>query len=123
MAILRDPKTGSMNTIHICYDCDPDTYPTGKPIVDNEKAIQLPNSTKVVCSECFEERINKSRIKVLGVNHPESQRIIRAEDREVLRHNDAAKRLNDKAGTVLMKYKQNRYTGRTVLSSTSPLRP
>jgi len=114
MAILRDPKTGNMNTIHVCYDCDKETYPKGKPIIDNEKAIQLPNSDKIVCSECFEERINKSKIKLRGVNHPQSQQIILAEDRAVGELNRAAKRLNDKAGTICLRYKKNRYTNKIV---------
>jgi hypothetical protein len=117
--IIRDPKTGITDVIHICYECDPDEFPRGKPIINDPGATKDLNTGKWSCSYCNEERINKHRIKRLGVNHPDVQYIIQAEDRKVLQHNDAAKRLNDKAGVMLMKYKRNRYTGRMLLSSSS----
>ena len=55
-------------------------------------------------------------LRTLGPNHPKCQAFIKAEDRKVLRYNDAARRLNEKAGQHLMSYKRNRYTGNMPLS-------
>jgi|SRR5215207_8577594 len=109
--IIRDPKTGITDVIHLCFECDPNEFPKGKPIVNDPGAQKDLNTGKWICSECREESINKHRIKRLGVNHPDVQGIIKEEDMKVLRHNTAAKRLNDKARATLMKYKRNKYTG------------
>jgi hypothetical protein len=36
MHILRDIKTGERTIIRICHQCDPDTYPKGKPILPTD---------------------------------------------------------------------------------------
>ena len=38
--IIRDPKTGNTDMIHICYDCDVDLYPRGKPIINDPGATK-----------------------------------------------------------------------------------
>ena len=114
--VIKDPKTGITDVVYLCFDCDPDIYPKGKPIVNDPGAVKDLNTGKWSCSSCISERINKARIRRLGENHPDVQYIIKAEDRKVLRYNDAAKRLNEHAGATLMKYKRNRYTGRMLLS-------
>ena len=38
--ILKDPKTGITDMIHICYECDLSGYPSGKPIVNDPGAIK-----------------------------------------------------------------------------------
>jgi hypothetical protein len=115
----KDPKTGITDVVYLCFDCDPDIYPKGKPIVNDPGAVKDLNTGKWSCSSCISERINKARIRRLGENHPDVQYIIKAEDRKVLQHNIAAKRLNDKAGQYLMRYKRNRYTNSMPLSSST----
>jgi hypothetical protein len=53
----------------------------------------------------------------LGPQHPKCQAFIKAEDRNVRKLNDAARRLNEVSGQYLMGYKRNRYTGHMPLSS------
>jgi hypothetical protein len=117
--IIKDPKTGITDVIHLCFECDPNEFPRGKPIINDPGATKDLNTGKWICSECRTESINKHRIKRLGVNHPDVQYIIKAEDRKVLQHNIAAKRLNYKAGQYLMRYKRNRYTNSMPLSSST----
>jgi hypothetical protein len=109
--IIRDPKTGITDVIHICFDCDPDIYPRGKPIINDPGATKDLNTGKWICGPCQEERLNKMFLRTLGPNHPKCQAFIKAEDRKVLKHNDAARRLNGISGQHLMSYKRNRYTG------------
>ena len=56
-------------------------------------------------------------LRTLGPNHPKCQAFINKEEREVLKHNDAARRLNEVSGQTLMKYRRNKYTGSIPISS------
>ncbi len=112
-----------INYGHLCYECDPDIYPKGKPIFDDKGAIKDSNTGKWICSDCQSERINKGRIKRLGVNHPDVQGFIKTEERKVLKHNDAARRLNKVSGQHLMSYKRNRYTNSMPLSPSTSSPP
>ena len=69
-----------------------------------------------VCSECQTEDLNKMFLRTLGSQHPKCQAFIKAEDNQVRKHNDAARRLNEKSGQYLMFYKRNRYTNAMPLS-------
>jgi hypothetical protein len=88
-----------------------------KPIINDPGATKDLNTGKWICSDCRTERINKGRIKRLGINHPDVQGFINVEERKVLKHNDAARRLNEVSGQYLIKYKRNRYTGSMPLST------
>ena len=49
---MIDKTTGETRRIHICYECDPDHYPTGKPI-DPSDTLTRPNEKgEWVCGEC-----------------------------------------------------------------------
>ena len=106
-----------INYGHLCYECDPDIYPKGKPIFNDLGAKKDEKTGKWVCSDCITECINKGRIKRLGINHPDVQGFIKVEERKVLKHNDAARRLNEISGQYLMKYRRNKYTGSMPLST------
>ena len=116
MAILRDIKSGKIDFIRICNQCDPDTYPKGKPILPTDIGAKKDEKGNWVCSECQTEDLNRMFLRTLGPNHPKCQAFIKQEDREVQRYNDAARRLNEKAGQHLISYKRNRYTGNMPLS-------
>ena len=34
---LKDVTTGENHIIHVCYECDPEQYPEGKPILPSDK--------------------------------------------------------------------------------------
>ena len=57
MAILKDKSTGKISSLNFCYYCDQDTYPKGKPIVNDKGAILINNGWK--CSECITETNQK----------------------------------------------------------------
>jgi hypothetical protein len=113
--IIKDMKTGETSIVRICYQCDPDTYPRGKPIINymNAKKDEKGNW---VCSECQTEDLNKMFLRTLGPQHPKCQAFIKAEDNQVGKYNDAALRLNEVSGQHLMSYKRNRYTNSMPLS-------
>ena len=120
MNILRDmtgKKTGDMSIIGICHECDIREFPNGKPILPNDINAQKDEKGNWVCGPCQEESVNKMLLRNLGPEHPKVKTFVIAEDKNVLQHNTAAKRLNDKAGATLMLYKRNRYTGRMLLPS------
>ena len=119
MHILRDIKTGERTIIRICHQCDPDTYPKGKPILPTDINAKKDEKGNWVCSECQTESLNRMFLRTLGPNHPKCQAFIKAEDRNVRKLNDAARRLNEVSGQYLMKYKRNRYTGSMPLSRPS----
>jgi hypothetical protein len=62
-------------------------------------------------------RIMRIFLCTLGPNHPKCQAFIKAEDKRVRKHNDAARRLNEHSKQYLMRYKRNRYTGHMPLST------
>jgi hypothetical protein len=41
MPTLKDTVTGETYRMHICYECDPDQYPEGKPIDPSDKLAEL----------------------------------------------------------------------------------
>ena len=118
MAILRDIKSGETYRICLCHQCDPSTYPRGKPII-NDMNAKKDEKGNWVCSECQTEDLNRMFLRTLGPNHPKCQAFIKAEDNQVRKHNDAARRLNEVSGQYLMRYKRNRYTGHMPLSRPS----
>ena len=69
-----------------------------------------------VCGECVTKEENKRMLKLLGPQHSTCQTFIKEEERKVLEHNTAAKRLNDKTKQYLMPHKRNRYTNSMPLS-------
>ena len=113
--IIKDPKTGITDVIHLCFECDPDIYPRGKPIV-NDLSATKDEKGNWICSSCQEESLNRMFLRTLGINHPKVQCFIAAEDRKVRKYNDAARRLNEVSGQYLMSYKRNLYTGSMPLS-------
>jgi hypothetical protein len=117
MHILRDIKTGERTIIRVCHQCDPDTYPYGKPILPTDIGAKKDEKGNWVCSECQTEDLNRLFLRTLGPQHPKCQAFIKAEDRNVRKLNDAARRLNEVSGQYLMGYKRNRYTGHMPLSS------
>ncbi len=112
---MTGKKTGETSIVRICYSCDVDQYPNGNPII-NDMNARKDEKGNWVCSSCQEESLNKMFLRTLGPQHPKVKAFIETENKRVRKHNDAAKRLNDKAGATLMKYKRNRYTGRMLLS-------
>ena len=38
---LKDTTIGANYIIHVCYECDPDWYPNGKPILPSDKLADL----------------------------------------------------------------------------------
>ena len=103
MPILKDTTTGETYRIHICYQCDPEQYPKGKPIDITDWKARKDEKGNWVCGECQIEDINKRKLRMLGPNHPEVQAFIKEEDKQVRQHNDAARRLNQVSGQYLMK--------------------
>ena len=91
-------------------------YPRGKPIVNDINAKKDDKTGQWICSECQTEDLNRMFLRTLGPNHPKCQAFIKAEERKVLKHNDAARRLNEVSGQYLMQYKRNRYTNSMPLS-------
>ena len=90
----------------------PDIYPKGKPIDNTDWKARKNEKGNWVCGDCQIEELNKRKIRVLGPNHPDSKFIIELEDRQTKAYNKYAKRVNESVGAGL-KYKKNRYTGRT----------
>jgi hypothetical protein len=120
MNILRDmtgKNKGDMSIVGICHECNLSEFPNGKPILPNDINAQKNEKGNWVCGSCNEESINKMLLRNLGPDHPKVKTFVIAEDKRVLQHNTAAKRLNDKAHATLMLYKRNRYTGRMLLPS------
>jgi hypothetical protein len=110
-------KTGLPVTtrISVCYKCDPQTYPRGKPVINDEFARREKDGS-ITCSDCIMEEINKMKLRILGPNHPEVKAFIEAEDKALRRYNDAARRTNAKSNQFLIPYKRNRYTGNLPLT-------
>jgi len=102
MHILRDIKTGERTIIRVCHQCDPDTYPYGKPILPTDIGAKKDEKGNWVCSECQTEDLNRLFLRTLGPQHPKCQAFIKAEDRNVRKLNDAARRLNEVSGQYLM---------------------
>jgi hypothetical protein len=48
--VIKDPKTGITDVIHMCYSCDIEDYPAGKPIVNDPGATKDLNTGKWICS-------------------------------------------------------------------------
>jgi hypothetical protein len=111
MHILRDIKTGERTIIRVCHQCDPDTYPKGKPILPNDMMAKKDEKGNWVCSECQTESLNRMFLRTLGPNHPKCQAFIKQEDNDCKRWNNYVKRVNENMRAGL-KYKKNRYTGR-----------
>ena len=57
MAILRDIKSGETYRICLCHQCDPSTYPRGKPII-NDMNAKKDEKGNWVCSEYQTEDLN-----------------------------------------------------------------
>jgi len=95
---LKDTTTGENYVIHICYECDPDQYPNGKPILPSDKLAEPNEKGEWVCGECQIETLNKRKIRVLGLQHLEVQRIIQQEDNDCKRWNNYVKRVNQTMG-------------------------
>jgi hypothetical protein len=111
---LKDTTTGENYIIHVCYECDPDQYPNGKPIDPYTDKLAEPNEKgEWVCGECQIEDLNKNKIKVLGLEHKDVKPIIEKEDNECKRWNNGIKNLNQHL-KVGLKYRRNRYTGKVV---------
>src|SRR5215216_2626521 len=65
-----------------------------------------------VCGECQIEELNKHKMRVFGLQHPNVKAFIQKEDNDCRRWNNYVKRVNQTMGSDL-KYKKNRYTSRT----------
>ncbi|HEU4824440.1 MAG TPA: hypothetical protein VFS97_13530 [Nitrososphaeraceae archaeon] len=108
---LKDTTTGETRRIHICYECDPDQYPKGKPIDPNDSMARPNTKGEWVCGDCQIEELNKRKIRVLGPDHKDIKWFIDMENRQVKAYNNYAKRVNENMGAGL-KYRKNKYTGR-----------
>jgi Zn-finger protein len=90
----------------ICYECDRDLYPKGKPIFDDELAKQ-DSKGNWHCSDCQLTERRKTLLKVYGPNHVNTRYFLEHEDKKIRAWNQLAKQL----GTG--PYRKNKYTGRT----------
>jgi hypothetical protein len=45
-------NTGETRRIHICYECDPDQYPNGKPIDPNDSMAEPDSKGNWICGDC-----------------------------------------------------------------------
>jgi hypothetical protein len=110
---LKDATTGENHIIHVCYECDPEQYPEGKPILPSDKLAEPKANEKGegVCGECQIEELNKRKMRVFGLQHPDVKAFIQKEDADRKRWNNYVKRVNQTMGAGL-KYKKNRYTGK-----------
>jgi hypothetical protein len=107
---LKDATTRENHIIHVCYECDPKQYPEGKPILPSDKLAEPNEKGQWVCGECQIEELNKRKMRVLGLQHPDVKAFIQKEDNNCRRWNNYAKRVNENLGAGLI-YKRNRYTG------------
>ncbi len=60
--------------------------------------------------------LNKKKMKVLGLEHPDIKAFMAKEDNDCKRWNNYAKRVNENMNAGL-KYQRNRYTGGRLLVS------
>ena len=111
MPTLKDIITGETRRIQICYECDPDIYPNGKPIDPSDILAEPNEKGEWICGPCQTEELNKRKLKVLGPQHPDVKAFIIREDTKCKMWNNYAKRVNENMGAGL-KYQRNRYTGR-----------
>ena len=74
--ILKDTTTGETYRMHICYGCDPEQYPNGKPIDPSDTWAEPNKKGEWICGECQIEELNKRKLRVLGQQHSEVQQII-----------------------------------------------
>jgi hypothetical protein len=91
---------------HICYQCDVDIYPIGKPIDDNDKLAELlpDGSGRWTCGEYKIEELNN----VNASSWTHAQAFITREGREVERWNQYTRRVN-KTMNAGLPYKTNWY--------------
>jgi hypothetical protein len=83
MNILKDTTTGETFRVNICYKCDIDKYPTGKPIdITDKYARREENDGSWTCSECIIEELNRRKLRVLGPQHPDFKAFITKEDND-----------------------------------------
>jgi hypothetical protein len=52
MPLLKDTTTGENYQIHICYQCDSEQYPKGKPIDSNDWKAKKDEKGNWVCGDC-----------------------------------------------------------------------
>jgi hypothetical protein len=102
---LRDTITGESYIIHVCYECDPDQYPNGKPILPSDKLAEPNTKGEWVCGDCQIEKLNKRKMQVLGLQHPDIRAFITREDNDCKRWNNYVKRVNQTMRASL-KYKK-----------------
>jgi hypothetical protein len=107
MPILKDTTIGETFRIHICYKCDADKYPTGKPIDITDKYACKEKDGSCTCGECVFEELNRSKLRVLGPDHKDVKAFIQKEDDDCKKWNNYVKRVNQNMGTGL-KYQKNR---------------
>jgi hypothetical protein len=69
MNTLKDTTTGETYRLHICYECDSEQYPDGKPILPSGKLAEPNEKGEWVCGECQIEALNKRKMRVLGLQH------------------------------------------------------
>ena len=108
---LKDTTTGQNYIIHVCYECDPDQYPNGKPILPSDKLADPNEKGEWVCGDCQIEELNKRKIHVLGLNHPDVKWFADLENKQTKAYNNYAKRVNENMSARL-KYRKNKYTGK-----------
>src|SRR5919108_498080 len=83
----------------------------GAPTIDEETGKPIEKG-EWVCGDCQIEELNKRKMRVWGPQHPDVKAFITKEDNDCKRWNNYAKRVNENMGGGL-KYKKNRYTGKT----------
>src|ERR671924_139944 len=95
MNILKDTTTGETYRINICYKCDADKYPTGKPILYPDEFARQEKDGSWTCGECVIEDLNKRKLRVLGPDHRDVKAFIQKEDNDCKRWNNYAKGVNE----------------------------
>ena len=85
----------------MCYECDPDWYPKGKPIDPSDKLAEPNEKGRRFRGDCQIEALNKRKMRVLGLQHPDVKAFIQKEDNDCRRWNNYVKRINQTMGAGL----------------------
>jgi hypothetical protein len=96
--------------LHTCAYCEPGVIHFIDPsIYKNDVIAKQDSSGKWKCGNCQDREIQDVIIEA-APNSVRAKEIIAEHTAEVSRHNEAARRLNQKAGHEAMKLKTNRYS-------------
>jgi hypothetical protein len=91
--ILKDKTTGRVSKINICHYCNNETYPKGKPIIDDRHAVRT-NKGDYKCGHCVSEDNMHLNMRVLGRNHPIVKDYLSKKKQEIDEYNKYARQIN-----------------------------